>query len=265
MANKKSDTKQFLEECGFDPAEITDAHIDALDHAFIALEHDSIPPQQLSAEEEADRILAKAKSMGLLEEKDEAYMPSDEMSDSVQFLRRSLEESAYDAPPPRESVFTRRVPTYAMALAAVFSVLIGYGVRDLTQNDTAEFDRYVMQERNLMSAVSDKKTPTDKQALSERDIEAAFSHYKAEVSDNAPVTLLYNKAKVTGKAPITLKLTLNTLFSDLAQAQIPLSISYKDDLTYLSVKSQYQSAAVFKDLDLTALKTDNKIVIEFLD
>ena len=250
MANKKSDTKQFLEECGFDPAEITDAHIDALDQAFIALEHDSIPPQQLSAEEEADRILAKAKSIGLLEEKDEAYMPSDEMSDSVQFLRRSLEDSAYDAPPPRGSVFTRRVPTYAMALAAVFSVLIGYGVRDLTQNDTAEFERYVMQEHNLMSAVSDKKTPTDKKALSERDIEAAFS---------------YNKAEVTGNAPVTLKPTLNVLLSDLTQAQIPFSISYKGDLTYLSVKSQYQSAAVFKDLDLTALKTDNKIVIEFLD
>ena len=250
MANKKSDTKQFLEECGFDPAEITDAHIDALDHAFIALEHDSIPPQQLSAEEEADRILAKAKSMGLLEEKDEAYMPSDEMRDSVQFLRRSLEDSAYDAPPPRGSVFTRRVPTYAMALAAVFSVLIGYGVRDLTQNDTAEFERYVMQERNVMSAVSDKKTPTNKKEISERDIEAAFSHYKSEVA---------------GKAPVTLKLTLNVLLSDLAQAKIPFSVRYEEDLTYLSVKSQYQSAAVFKDLDLTALKTDNNIIIEFLD
>ena len=250
MANKKSDTKQFLEECGFDPAEITDAHIDALDHAFIALEHDSIPPQQLSAEDEADRILAKAKSMGLLEEKDEAYMPSDEMRDSVQFSRRSLEDSAYDAPPPRESVFTRRVPTYAMALAAVFSVLIGYGVRDLTQNDTAEIERYVMQERNVMSAVSDKKTPTDKKEISERDIEAAFS---------------YNKVEVAGKAPVTLKLNLNVLLSDLAQAKIPFSVRHEEDLTYLSVKSQYQSAAVFKDLDLTALKTDNKIVIEFLD
>jgi len=247
MANKKSDTKQFLEECGFDPAEITDAHIDALDHAFIALEHDSIPPQQLSAEEEADRILAKAKGMGLLEEKDEAYVRADFL-DIPAFSRRSPEDSAYDAPPPRESVFTRRVPTYAMALAAVFSVLIGYGVRDLTQNDTAEFDRYVMQERNLMSAVSDKKTPTDKQALSERDIEAAFS---------------YNKAEVAGKAPVTLK--LNVLLSDLAQAKIPFSVRHEEDLTYLSVKSQYQSAAVFKDLDLTALKTDNKIVIEFLD
>jgi len=250
MANKKSDTKQFLEECGFDPAEITDAHIDALDHAFIALEHDSIPPQQLSAEDEADRILAKAKSMGLLEEKDEAYMPSDEMRDSVQFSRRSLEDSAYDAPPPRGSVFTRRVPTYAMALAAVFSVLIGYGVRDLTQNDTSEIERYVMQERNVMSAVSDKKTPTDKKALSERDIEAAFSHYKSEVA---------------GKAPVTLKLSLNVLLSDLAQAKIPFSVRYEEDLTYLSVKSQYQSAAVFKDLDLTTLKTDNNIVLEFLD
>ena len=243
MANKKSDTKQFLEECGFDPAEITDAHIDALDHAFIALEHDSIPPQQLSAEEEADRILAKAKSMGLLEESDEAYIPPDAMADSssdIPFYTPNYKAS--------ESVFTRRVPTYAMALAAVFSVLIGYGVRDLTQNDTAEFDRYVMQERNLMSAVSDKKTPTDKQALSERDIEAAF---------------LYNKAEVTGKAPVTFK--LNVLLSDLAQAKIPFSVRHEKDLTYLSVTSQYQSAAVFKDLDLTALKTDNKIVIEFLD
>ena len=250
MANKKSDTKQFLEECGFDPAEITDAHIDALDHAFIALEHDSIPPQQLSAEDEADRILAKAKSMGLLEEKDEAYMPSDEMRDSVQFSRRSLEDSAYDAPPPRGSVFTRRVPTYAMALAAVFSVLIGYGVRDLTQNDTSEIERYVMQERNVMSAVSDKKTPTDKKEISERVISKL---------------LFLNKSEVADKAPVTLKLTLNVLLSDLAQAKIPFSVRYEKDLTYLSVKSQYQSAVVFKDLDLTVLKSDNNIVVEFLD
>ena len=245
MANKKSDTKQFLEECGFDPAEITDAHIDALDHAFIALEHDSIPPQQLSAEDEADRILAKAKSMGLLKEKDEAYIPPEAMADSssdIPFYTPNYKTS--------ESVFTRRVPTYAMALAAVFSVLIGYGVRDLTQNDTAEFERYVMQERNVMSAVSDKKTPTNKKEISERDIEAAFSHYKSEVA---------------GKAPVTLKLTLNVLLSDLAQAKIPFSVRHDEDLTYLSVKSQYQSAAVFKDLDLTALKTDNNIVIEFLD
>lgn len=245
MANKKSDTKQFLEECGFDPAEITDAHIDALDHAFIALEHDSIPPQQLSAEDEADRILAKAKSMGLLEEKDEAYIPPEAMADSssdIPFYTPNYKTS--------ESVFTRRVPTYAMALAAVFSVLIGYGVRDLTQNDTAEFERYVMQERNVMSAVSDKKTPTNKKEISERDIEAAFSHYKSEVA---------------GKAPVTLKLSLNVLLSDLAQAKIPFSVRYEEDLTYLSVKSQYQSAAVFKDLDLTALKSDNNIVVEFLD
>ena len=245
MANKKSDTKQFLEECGFDPAEITDAHIDALDHAFIALEHDSIPPQQLSAEDEADRILAKAKSMGLLEEKDEAYIPPEAMADSssdIPFYTPNYKTS--------ESVFTRRVPTYAMALAAVFSVLIGYGVRDLTQNDTAEFERYVMQERNVMSAVSDKKTPTDKKEISERDIEAAFSHYKSEVA---------------GKAPVTLKLTLNVLLSDLAQEKIPFSVRYEEDLTYLSVKSQYQSAVVFKDLDLTVLKSDNNIVLEFLD
>jgi len=245
MANKKPDTKQFLEECGFDPAEITDAHIDALDHAFIALEHDSIPPQQLSAEDEADRILAKAKSMGLLEEKDEAYIPPEAMADSssdIPFYTPNYKTS--------ESVFTRRVPTYAMALAAVFSVLIGYGVRDLTQNDTAEFDRYVMQERNVMSAVSDKKTPTDKKEISERVISKL---------------LFLNKSEVADKAPVTLKLTLNVLLSDLAQAKIPFSVRHEEDLTYLSVKSQYQSAAVFKDLDLTALKTDNNIVIEFLD
>jgi len=245
MANKKSDTKQFLEECGFDPAEITDAHIDALDHAFIALEHDSIPPQQLSAEDEADRILTKAKSMGLLEEEDEAYIPPEAMADSssdIPFYTPNYKTS--------ESVFTRRVPTYAMALAAVFSVLIGYGVRDLTQNDTAEFERYVMQERNVMSAVSDKKTPTDKKEISERVISKL---------------LFLNKSEVADKAPVTLKLTLNVLLSDLAQAKIPFSVRYEKDLTYLSVKSQYQSAAVFKDLDLTALKTDNNIVIEFLD
>ena len=245
MANKKSDTKQFLEECGFDSAEITDAHIDALDHAFIALEHDSIPPQQLSAEDEADRILAKAKSMGLLEEKDEAYIPPEAMADlysDIPFYTPEYKTS--------ESVFTRRVPTYAMALAAVFSVLIGYGVRDLTQNDTAEFERYVMQERNVMSAVSDKKTPTDKKEISERVISKL---------------LFLNKSEVADKAPVTLKLTLNVLLSDLAQAKIPFSVRYEKDLTYLSVKSQYQSAAVFKDLDLTTLKTDNNIVLEFLD
>jgi len=245
MANKKSDTKQFLEECGFDPAEITDAHIDALDHAFIALEHDSIPPQQLSAEDEADRILAKAKSMGLLEEKDEAYIPPEAMADSssdIPFYTPNYKTS--------ESVFTRRVPTYAMALAAVFSVLIGYGVRDLTQNDTAEFERYVMQERNVMSAVSDKKTPTDKKEISERVISKL---------------LFLNKSEVADKAPVTLKLTLNVLLSDLAQAKIPFSVRYEKDLTYLSVKSQYQSAVVFKDLDLTVLKSDNNIVLEFLD
>lgn len=245
MANKKSDTKQFLEECGFDPAEITDAHIDALDHAFIALEHDSIPPQQLSAEDEADRILAKAKSMGLLEEKDEAYIPPEAMADSssdIPFYTPNYKTS--------ESVFTRRVPTYAMALAAVFSVLIGYGVRDLTQNDTAEFERYVMQERNVMSAVSDKKTPTDKKEISERVISKL---------------LFLNKSEVADKAPVTLKLTLNVLLSDLAQAKIPFSVRHEEDLTYLSVKSQYQSAAVFKDLDLRALRSDDNIVVEFLD
>lgn len=249
MANKKSDTKQFLEECGFDPAEITDAHIDALDHAFIALEHDSIPPQQLSAEEEADRILAKAKSMGLLEEKDEAYVRADFL-DIPAFSRRSPEDSTYDVPPPRESVFTRRVPTYAMALAAVFSVLIGYGVRDLTQNDTAEFDRYVMQDRMLMSSVKEKAELSDKDEvqLSPSMKKAITAHYAENLSKQNFGTPEDVRQQLIGK-----------LLAD----EIPFSVDHREKLIYISVSIAHQSALIFKDIDLIKLKNEDSIVIEF--
>ena len=245
MANKKSDTKQFLEECGFDPAEITDAHIDALDHAFIALEHDSIPPQQLSAEEEADRILAKAKSMGLLEEKDEAYLPPDAMADSssdIPFYTPNYKAS--------ESVFTRRVPTYAMALAAVFSVLIGYGVRDLTQNDTAEFERYVMQDRMLMSSVKEKAELSDKDEvqLSPSMKKAITAHYAENLSKQNFGTPEDVRQQLIGK-----------LLAD----EIPFSVDHRENLIYISVSIAHQSASIFKDIDLIKLKNEDSIVIEF--
>jgi len=112
MTDKKQNTRQLLEDCGFDTTEISAAHVDALDKAFNALEKDSVPLINKPSDQQLDHIIAQAKKQGLFDEND--------ASDFDFTLNKKS----------TTSILARPIPSYALALTAVFSIIVGYGVRD---------------------------------------------------------------------------------------------------------------------------------------
>ena len=120
MTDKKQNTRQLLEDCGFDTTKISAAHVDALDKAFNALEKDSVPLINKPSDQQLDHIIAQAKKQGLFDEND--------ASDFDFTLNKKS----------TTSILARPIPSYALALTAVFSIIVGYGVRDYSSNSSLD-------------------------------------------------------------------------------------------------------------------------------
>ena len=136
MTDKKQNTRQLLEDCGFDTTEINAAHVDALDKAFNALEKDSVPLINKPSDQQLDHIIAQAKNQGFFDKND---------------------TSEFDFTPNKKSatsILARPIPSYTLALTAVFSIIVGYGVRDYSTNNA--LDGIHINQSKVYTAINEK-------------------------------------------------------------------------------------------------------------